>query len=776
MLRQCLPTLKGILHFWRDRSMRTKLVVLLMVTTTVPILAVTHSLVTVAEARLMHSLQDGLDKDSINFGQRLDQMKNDHLLQAANLANSIRLSQLELTPNAPNAITQNPQATLLLDEIMAQVQVETKFHPSFYVITDANSRTIAQKSWSISAAAIERSLRLPQGDAKWEPPKYDIQVTPPNVDLSDIGVIKTALDSGETIASAELLSSDALIKLRLINQASMPLRPQLLNIPPMKQPFPAETFPIEQGEIGMVVMAVVPIIRGGKPAGTAIVGTLLNRNYQIVDELKTSSRISGATIFAQDLRISTNIPYHDGQTRAIATRGSREAMDQLLLQAQPYKGSTLIVNDRYQTVYQPIYDHRHEFDAKAKPIGSYLVAIKESSMQQTLHSLSTTGYLIGSGMVVVVGIMAVPMAKIFSQPLRRLAKLAAGNQQGNVGFGALSDRADEVGILARELDAMTGRMDQQLAMVQTSEQQLRQQTQELEIALRELSAAQSQLVQSEKMSSLGQLVAGVAHEINNPVNFIYGNLKHTDLYIQDLMNLIALYQEICPEGNPAIQTMLEEMDWEFIARDLPETIASMKMGADRIKEIVLSLRTFSRMDEADCKLADVEAGIDSTLTILNHRLKATPDLAEIVIRREFAGLGKVECYAGQINQVLMNLLSNAIDALESHWLQLTSPAEIVITTLDRGDATIAIMFADNGPGIAPEIRSRLFDPFFTTKEVGKGTGMGLAISYQVVVDRHGGQLTCESEMGQGTCFTIVIPRQQRAVGVTAEKGVATSIG
>jgi two-component system, NtrC family, sensor kinase len=292
----------------------------------------------------------------------------------------------------------------------------------------------------------------------------------------------------------------------------------------------------------------------------------------------------------------------------------------------------------------------------------------------------------------------------------------------------------------------------------------------LEIALQELNAAQSQLVQSEKMSSLGQLVAGVAHEINNPVNFIYGNLKHTDLYIQDLMNLIGLYQEFCPEGNPAIQAMLEEMDWEFISRDLPETITSMKMGADRIKEIVLSLRTFSRMDEAAYKLADVEAGIESTLTILNHRLKATPDRAEIAVRRDFGGLGKVECYAGQLNQVFMNLLSNAIDALESHWLQLTSAAEIVITTLDRGDGTIQIMFADNGPEIPPEIRSRLFDPFFTTKEVGKGTGMGLAISYQVVVDRHGGQLTCESVRGRGNCFTIVIPQTQRAVPNTGEGG------
>jgi signal transduction histidine kinase len=749
-------TPNGIIRFWRDRSMRVKLVVLLMGVTTLPILAVTQSIITVAESRLMNSLQDSLEKDSINFGQRLDQMKNDHLLQAVNLANTVRLSQLELTPIA--SAGKNSQATQLLDQIMAQAEIETKFHPSFYVITDGNSRTIAQRSWTMSPSEIETSLALPQEGKPWKSANQDIQIAPSNVDLSDIPVIKTSLDSGEAIASTELLNSDALIKLRLMNQANMPLRPQLLNIPTAKQPFPEETFKINQGEIGMVIMAVVPIVRGGKSAGTAIVGTLLNRNYQIVDDLKASSGISGATIFAQDLRISTNIPYHDGQTRAIATRGSREAMETLLVKGQSYKGSTVIVKDRYQTVYQPIFDHRHEFNAAAKPIGSYLVGIKESSIQQTLHSLGMRGYLIGSGMVLLVGILAVPMAEIFTQPLRRLAKLAQGMEQGSGGFGELRDRADEVGILAQELDQMTGRMDQQLGVVQISEQQLRLQTRELEVALQELSSAQSHLVQSEKMSSLGQLVAGVAHEINNPVNFIYGNLKHTDLYVQDLIGLIMLYQEACPEGSPAIDAMLAEIDWEFVVKDIPQTIASMKMGADRIKEIVLSLRTFSRMDEAEYKLADLEAGIESTLTILNHRLKATSSRGEIVVRREFCGLEKVECYAGQMNQVFMNLLSNAIDALEEHWEKLSGTAEIVITTADLGNGMVRMTFSDNGPGIAEEIRSRLFDPFFTTKDVGKGTGMGLAISYQVVVDRHGGKLSCES--GMGTRFAIEIPQTQ----------------
>lgn len=303
--------------------------------------------------------------------------------------------------------------------------------------------------------------------------------------------------------------------------------------------------------------------------------------------------------------------------------------------------------------------------------------------------------------------------------------------------------------------------------LQQSESQLRQQAQELEQTLWELQQTQSRLVQSEKMSSLGQLVAGVAHEINNPVNFISGNLTYANDYTQELLHLVSLYQEHYPHPVSLIQRQAEAIDLPFLLEDLPRLLASMKVGADRIQKIVASLRNFSRMDEAEVKSVDIHEGIDSTLMILQNRTKAKSDRPSIEIVKEYGTLPLVECHAGQLNQVFMNLLSNAIDALEEKSEQLGAlfTPTIRIHTRTTGDnpeesgseARIRIHISDNGPGIPEAVRTRMFDPFFTTKPVGKGTGMGLSISYQVVTERHGGSLQCLSQAGEGAEFVIEIP-------------------
>ncbi len=329
-------------------------------------------------------------------------------------------------------------------------------------------------------------------------------------------------------------------------------------------------------------------------------------------------------------------------------------------------------------------------------------------------------------------------------------------------------RDSEVELLRAVADQIAIAIDQAQLLHQThlAAVTAQEQATKLEQTLRELRQAQAQLVQSEKMSSLGQTVAGVAHEINNPINFIYGNLTHAHQYAQDLLNLIQLYQEYYPDPAVAIQASMEEIDLDFIKEDLPKILSSMKIGADRIREIVLSLRNFSRLDEAEMKEVDIHEGLNNTLLILAHRLKAKqPEHPSIQVVRDYGNLPPVHCYAGQLNQVFMNILTNAIEAIEDYH-KTRSPEElkkkpntIWICTDVVDNNHVIILIGDNGPGMTEEVRNKLFDPFFTTKPVGSGTGLGMSISYQIVVEKHKGQLECISAPDQGTTFLIQIPIQ-----------------
>jgi two-component system, NtrC family, sensor kinase len=388
-------------------------------------------------------------------------------------------------------------------------------------------------------------------------------------------------------------------------------------------------------------------------------------------------------------------------------------------------------------------------------------------------------FLLGSIIVAIVGVL---IARAIIRPLRAVSEVARKvTRDSNFDLQAPVLTQDEVGVVAISLNQLIQQVRQLLILQQedkeqlkiynqTLEQQVESRTEELQQkntdlqqTLQKLKQAQSQLIQGEKMSALGQLVAGIAHEINNPVNFIYANLTYVNQYTQDLLRLVNTYQQNYPNPPQSLQAVLKDVDIDYLNEDLTKILQSMQVGSDRIREIVLSLRNFSRLDEAELKWVNLYEGIDNTLMILQHRLKANSERPAIEVVKEYVDLPLVECCAGQLNQVFMNLLANAIDALEESNLGRSfqdiaaNPNRIWIRTLNPTPNQVQITIADNGCGIPENVRSRLFDPFFTTKQVGKGTGLGLSISYQVVTEKHRGKLWCDSTPSAGTKFVIELP-------------------
>ena len=316
--------------------------------------------------------------------------------------------------------------------------------------------------------------------------------------------------------------------------------------------------------------------------------------------------------------------------------------------------------------------------------------------------------------------------------------------------------ADEVLAIIRDI---TERKQAEIAL-QLSEKRERERALQLEKTLKELQNTQAQLVQAEKMSSLGQMVAGIAHEINNPISFIYGNILHTNNYTRDILKLLHLYRQHYQDPVPEIKNFAVDCEVDFLIEDLPKILDSMNMGANRIRELVLSLRNFSRLDESEMKKVDIHSGIDSTLLILQHRLKTTDNKSEITVVKEYGNLPTIECYPSQLNQVFMNLIANAIDALDGQKIPgvITIKTEVKKELIEGVNRDLVIIsISDNGPGIDKSVQQRMFDPFFTTKPVGKGTGLGLSISHQIVVEKHRGELRCSSPENGGTVFKILIP-------------------
>ncbi|MBN3908889.1 MAG: HAMP domain-containing histidine kinase [Nostoc sp. NMS1] len=474
---------------------------------------------------------------------------------------------------------------------------------------------------------------------------------------------------------------------------------------------------------------------------TNLLHDLQKRDIVVVNRQKLiladAVRENVGTIFEHDQGNEIQQTIQDGKTRTFL-ENSVDYPQGIKLIVIPLKGEQNQVDGAVILEWSSLYD---QAIAQARPT---MIVIVITSL----------------GCVILALILGWKISSSIAKPLQLVTEVAQQvTQNSNFDLKIPVITKDETGILATAFNNL-------IESVKTLLTEKEQRSTELRQALTQLQKTQLQLVQTEKMSSLGQLVAGIAHEINNPVNFIHGNITHIDSYTQDLLKLIYCYRAHYPNPPQTLQATLDDVELDFLNEDLIKVLQSMKIGTERIREIVLSLRNFSRLDESEFKAVDLHEGIENTLLILQHRLKATPESPVIEVAKDYSQLPLVECYPGQLNQVLMNLLINAIDALqESDRQQIKAdgqkqPSKIWISTHVTADNWVQIAIADNGSGITETVRTRIFDPFFTTKAIGKGTGLGLSISYQIVTEKHHGKIWCDSTLGDGTKFVIAIPVHQ----------------
>ncbi len=411
----------------------------------------------------------------------------------------------------------------------------------------------------------------------------------------------------------------------------------------------------------------------------------------------------------------------------------------------------------------------------------YLLIVRHDSSSVQRELLEFTARI--SGLVLLISIVVTGSTFFIIQkqvitPLLQLrddlnlagAALSEGQPRPQfVSFNSLNgERNDELDETIISFSRMFDRVDAEIQRRQLAEVKLTNKALELEQTLAELKDAQLRLIQSEKMSSLGQLVAGIAHEINNPITFIQGNLTALKDYFQDVVEIIETYEHLEASPNPKIEELKDSLDFAYTLDDIPKSIQSTQVGATRIATIVEALRNFARLDESERKTVDSLEGLKNTIMLVESRL----DTAKIQVLQDYEALPKLDCYPGLLNQAFLAILNNAIDALgqhcESENTALDAPQSgRQLTVTARHDAAIAqikITIADNGPGMSPEVQRKIFDPFFTTKPVGQGTGLGLAIAYQIIVQDHQGDLRCESTPNQGTAFKISLPQQPNPRG------------
>jgi len=407
-----------------------------------------------------------------------------------------------------------------------------------------------------------------------------------------------------------------------------------------------------------------------------------------------------------------------------------------------------------------------------------VVLLPESDFMEQIHTNNRTTILLCCLALGIATLLGMYTSRWISKPILLLSQASKAIASGDLNQQVTANQVAELDMLAQSFNSMAEQLLSAFTILEKTnaelENRVEERTAELKQVITELQQTQAQLIQTEKMSSLGMMVAGIAHEINNPISFIHGNITYAKRYVEDLFKLINTYQEHYPNPSPEIKNIIKNIEFDFLTSDLTKILLSMESGTKRITDIVISLRNFSRLDEAELKPVDIHEGIESTLMILEHRLKETDNNLNIAVVKEYGDLPFIECHPSQMNQVFMNIIANAIDALEEKSRLVKSLQDItysnfkyeilnselpmiLIKTQLTDEKMVTITIADNASGMDDTVTSKLFDPFFTTKSIGKGTGLGLYISYKIVVEKHKGNLMVNSSPGEGTEFVITLP-------------------